>query len=118
MVIAFSFICGAFSMAILLFVAAKYAPGRSDTFYKDKHLEIIEKQLSVFNERMVEERRLANALEIIVAQFTPTNSAMLKLPTIEECYRAIPFPSDERECAMFVAGIAECHKFVGRQLQQ
>ena len=47
------------------------------------------------------------------------NSDMLKVPTIEECYQAIPFPSDERECAMFVAGIAECHKFiVGRQLQQ
>ena len=44
------------------------------------------------------------------------NSAMPKLPTVEECYKVIPFPEDERGCAMFVAGIAECHKFIGRQL--
>ena len=47
-------------------------------------------------------------------QNTPSNNDYAKLPTIEECYQAIPFPSNERDCAMFVAGIAECHKFVSR----
>ena len=45
---------------------------------------------------------------------TARNSDYAKLPTIEECYQAIPFPSNERDCAMFVAGIAECHNFVSR----
>ena len=47
-------------------------------------------------------------------QNTSSNSDYAKLPTIEECYQAIPFPSNERDYAMFVAGIAECHKFVSR----
>ena len=51
-------------------------------------------------------------------QNTSSNSDYEKLPTIEECYQAIPFPSNECECAMFVAGIAECHKFVSRHIAQ
>ena len=47
-------------------------------------------------------------------QNTSSNNDYAKLPTIEECYQAIPFPSNERDCAMFVAGIADCHKFVSR----
>ena len=43
-----------------------------------------------------------------------SKSDYAKVPTIEECYQAIPFPSSERDCAMFVAGIAECHKFISR----
>lgn len=35
-----------------------------------------------------------------------------KMPTIDECYIGIRFPSDERDCAMFIAGIAECYKFI------
>ena len=45
---------------------------------------------------------------------TPSNNDYAKLPTIEECYHAIPFPSSEPDCVMFVAGIADCHKFVSR----
>ena len=57
-------------------------------------------------------RKAAEALKIL------HNTGSPKLPTIEECYQDIPFPSDDRECAMFVAGIAECHKFiVGRKLR-
>ena len=51
---------------------------------------------------------------LVAEKLTSDNNDYAKLPIIEECYQAIPFPSDERECAMFVAGIAECHKFVSR----
>ena len=44
------------------------------------------------------------------------NTGSPKLPSIEECYKAIPFPEDDHEQAYFVAGIAECHKFIARQL--
>jgi hypothetical protein len=37
-----------------------------------------------------------------------------KMPLLDEVYKDIPFPTDERECAMFVAGIAECHKYISR----
>ena len=39
-----------------------------------RHLEIVEEQLRVFNERMLEERRLACALETLVDHVTSTNS--------------------------------------------
>jgi len=52
------------------------------------------------------------------SQNTSTNTDSPKLPTLEEVYKAIPFPEeDARECAMFVAGLAECHKFICRQLR-
>ena len=63
---------------------------------------------------------LGDAIEndpgIILQRGAPSisfNTVNLKWPTIEECYKAIPFPTDERECAMFCAGIAEAHKFIG-----
>ena len=60
----------------------------------------------------------AQSLDNGSGQNTPTNTVSPKLPILEECYQAIPFPTDESECAMFVAGISECHKFiVGRQLR-
>ena len=43
---------------------------------------------------------------------TSHNTGSPKLPTIDECYKAIPFPEDAREAAMFCAGIAECHKVI------
>lgn len=46
------------------------------------------------------------------------NTDSPKFPTLDECYKTIPFPADEHECAMFVAGIAECHKFIVRQLRR
>ena len=57
-------------------------------------------------------------VKIKESQKTAQNSDYAKLPTIEECYQAIPFPSDEHDCAMFVAGIAECHKFVSRHFAE
>lgn len=59
-----------------------------------------------------------NWLEAKVEKFTSTSTGSPKLPTIEEVYKAIPFPEDERECAMYVAGLADCHQYiVGRQLR-
>ena len=55
-----------------------------------------------------------NELDDLFDKITSDNSDYAKLPTIEECYQAIPFPSSEPDCAMFVAGIADCHKFVSR----
>jgi hypothetical protein len=66
--VVFYLVVGAFAMSIIMFLLAKYFPAKND-----RHLKIMEEQLRVFNERMVEERRLADALEKIVAQFTPTN---------------------------------------------
>jgi hypothetical protein len=54
---------------------------------------------------------------LVEGQKSTTNTGSPKLPTLEEAYKAIPFPEDERECAMFVAGLAECHKFICRQLR-
>jgi hypothetical protein len=45
------------------------------------------------------------------------NNTITKMPTLKECYQNIPFPSDERECAMVVAGIADCHAYISRHLQ-
>lgn len=56
-------------------------------------------------------------LKAFVLAQQAANTGSPKLPTLEECYQAIPFPSDASECAMFVAGIAECHKFICRQLR-
>jgi len=50
--------------------------------------------------------------KLVKEKFTSTNTGSPKLPTMEEVYRAIPFPEDERECAMFVAGLAECHEYI------
>jgi len=47
---------------------------------------------------------------------TSHNTGSPKLPSIEECYKAIPFPEDNHDQAYFVAGIAECHIFIARQL--
>ena len=35
-----------------------------------------------------------------------------KLPDLDKCYQDIPFPEDEKECAFFVAGISELHKYL------
>jgi len=51
-------------------------------------------------------------LEAKVEKLTSTNTSSPKLPDIEELYKAIPFPKDEKECAMFCAGLAEAHKFI------
>ena len=74
----------------------------------------IEEQEAHFE--LTQESFLHNDRAKYIAQHLQTsqNSDNAKLPTIEECYKAIPFPSNERDCAMFVAGIAECHKFVSR----
>lgn len=56
--------------------------------------------------------------ELVVAQKPSTNTGSPKLPTIKEVYKAIPFPEDERKCAMYVAGLADCLQYiVGRQLR-
>jgi hypothetical protein len=75
MVIAVSVLSGALFVCVALFLLAKLMPPKvaNNAYYK-RHLDIVEAQLKVFNERMVEERRLADALEIIVAQITSTNS--------------------------------------------
>ena len=64
------------------------------------------------NTRITELEKRISVLEQTIKNINNPQQINLKLPTIEECYQAIPFPSDERECAMFVAGIAECHKFI------
>lgn len=71
MVIAVSVLSGALFMCVALFLLIKFTPSKSanNEYYK-RHLDIVEAQLKVFNERMVEERRLANALEAIVTQIT------------------------------------------------
>jgi len=43
---------------------------------------------------------------------------MKKIPTIEECYKAIPFLDNEHDCSYFVAGIAECHKYISSVLNE
>lgn len=43
---------------------------------------------------------------------TSHNTGSPKLPTIDEVYKAVPFPEDERECAMYVAGLADCHQYI------
>ena len=49
-------------------------------------------------------------------QSTPsTNKQMVQLPELEECYKVIPFPEDEQECAYFGAGLAEMYNFIVRQ---
>ena len=35
-----------------------------------------------------------------------------KLPSLDDCYKYIPFPKDEKDHAMYCAGIAECHKLI------
>jgi len=62
------------------------------------------------------ERERASKLEES-APSASTNTGSPKLPSIEECYKAIPFPEDDHEQAYFVAGIAECHIFIVRQLE-
>ena len=56
------------------------------------------------------------AIKFKEAQPQADNTGSPKLPSIEECYKAIPFPEDDHEQAYFVAGIAECHIFIARQL--
>jgi hypothetical protein len=66
MVIAVSVLSGALFVCVALFLLAKLMPPKvaNDAYYK-RHLDIVEAQLQVFNERMVEERRLASAMEAI-----------------------------------------------------
>lgn len=74
MVIAVSVLSGALFVCATLFLAAKLLPPKvaTDAYYK-RHLDIVEQQLKVFNERMIEERRLADALECIVAETVKSN---------------------------------------------
>ena len=46
---------------------------KKDTSSNDRHFRLLEEQLRVFNERMVEERRLSCALETIVEHVTSVN---------------------------------------------
>jgi hypothetical protein len=73
MVIAVSFLSGALFIIVSIFLFVKFKPSMNNDAYYKRHLDIVEAQLQVFNDRMVEERRLANALENIVAQITTTN---------------------------------------------
>ena len=84
----------------------------------DERCKQIMEQLGMPNSRSLMQAlfQVANETEQEVRKkLTSDNNDYAKLPTIEECYQAIPFPSNECECAMFVAGIAECHKFVSWQ---
>lgn len=57
------------------------------------------------------------AQEALEAQnSTSTNTSSPKLPDIEECYKKIPFPEDERESAFFCAGLAEMYKFIAGKI--
>ena len=44
-----------------------------------------------------------------------TNNASPKLPTLDKCYKAIPFP--ENEPSVFVAGLAAMYKFIVGNIQ-
>lgn len=41
-----------------------------------------------------------------------------KIPTLEDCYKVIPFPRDEKESAFFAAGLAEMHKYLSNHMLQ
>ena len=34
------------------------------------------------------------------------------LPSLDTCYKDIPFPEDEKECTFFVAGLTEMYKYI------
>ena len=34
------------------------------------------------------------------------------LPSLDTCYKDIPFPECEKECAFFVAGLSEMYKYI------
>ena len=53
---------------------------------------------------------LADAVDVAIKALTESETR--EIPPIEELYKAIPFPEDEKEAAFFVAGIAEAHKFL------
>lgn len=43
---------------------------------------------------------------------------LAKIPPLEECYKVIPFPKDEKESAFFAAGLAEMHKYLSNHMLQ
>lgn len=65
------FFAGGLATMLACCVAAHLLP--KDNKLAKRHLEIVEAQLRVFNERMVEERRLACALETMVEHVTSAN---------------------------------------------
>jgi hypothetical protein len=59
--------------AIVLFALCWSSLRKPDTSANDRHFRVLEEQLRVFHERMVEERRLACALEAVVKHVTSAN---------------------------------------------
>lgn len=49
-------------------------------------------------------------LDVIIKKY-----GHLLLPSLDDCYKEIPFPEDAKESAFFVAGLAEMHKYLGKK---
>jgi hypothetical protein len=88
------FFSGGLVTVLACLVAAHPLP--RDNKLAKQHLEIVEAQLRVFNERMVEERRLACALEAMVEHVTSANRQSTK------------FCTDDFHKACRIAGCVEC----------
>lgn len=71
--------CSVGGIAIVLLFAALLALVPRESKVTKRHLEIVEEQLRVFNERMLEERRLACALEKLVEHVTSTNTTQAEI---------------------------------------
>lgn len=69
----FGFFAG-FTAIVLLLIFWTIVKDSKSKPGNERHFKLLEEQLQVFNERMVEERRLACALETIVERVTSTNS--------------------------------------------
>lgn len=64
----FGMAVGAVSLTVFLVILYKVIPDKESVSRQKKHLELVERQLKVFNERMVEELRLADAIEQVVTK--------------------------------------------------
>jgi hypothetical protein len=73
MLFLFGFFAG-FTAIVLILIVWTFIKDMHSKPGNDRHFKLLEEQLRVFNERMVEERRLACALEIIVERVTASNS--------------------------------------------
>jgi hypothetical protein len=90
----FGFFVGVSSIVLFFLIWTSFQ--KKDTSANDRHFRLMEAQLNTFNERMVEERRLACALEAIVEHVTSANRQSTK------------FCTDDFHKACRIAGCVEC----------
>jgi len=89
MIIAVSALSGALFVCVAMFLLINYVPTKDKANNYKRQFELAEEQLRIFKERMHEERRLADSLEIIVRMCSIQN----RYPTfksVQEHIKDIP----------------------------